>query len=41
MGIKVKIERLVISISIHSIRVANSGMPVSFCDVTQRCRMHL
>ena len=33
LGIKVEIERLVISIPIHSIWVANSGTPVSFSYV--------
>ena len=33
LGIKVEIERLVISIPIHSIQVANSGTPVSFSYV--------
>ena len=39
MGIKVEIERLVISILIHSIWVAYSGMLVSFCDVTHTAEM--
>ena len=35
MGIKIEIERLVVSISIHFIRVTISGSPISFYYV--RC----
>ena len=41
LGIKVEIERLVVSISIHNIRVTNGGSPVSFSYVMGQasCRM--
>ena len=34
MGIKVEIERLVISILVHCVRTTFSGIPVSFYYIT-------